>query len=197
MYINIQQQEMASCKRIGYEFYCKELFIITHKSIHSCESAMYFDLDKDTIKRNCNFISYHNKSDITSTVLNGGTGIILANWPNDKHIICTINNHIPIEILSHPYFLLNRSELCNCGIEVENSFLLESLATCHDINPKLIMYFTVNTAFTNYIDQFNLTEELEAPILTNKMTSESTLPVFLNKSTFDDTLLSASLTKNI
>ena len=62
---------------------------------------------------------------------------------------------------------------------------------CHDTNTKLIMFFTVNTAFTNYIDQFNLTEELEVPILTNKTTSEFTLPVFLNKSAFDETLLSA------
>ena len=27
MYISIQQQELATCKRIGYEFYCKELFL--------------------------------------------------------------------------------------------------------------------------------------------------------------------------
>ena len=49
----------------------------------------------------------------------------------------------------------------------------------------------VNMAFTNYIDQFNLMEELECPILTNKTTSEFTLPVFLNKSKFNDSLLSA------
>ena len=56
------------------------------------------------------------------------------------------------------------------------------------------MYFTVNTAFTNYIDQFNLMKELEMLIFTNKSTSEFTLLVFFNKSTFDDTLLSAPLT---
>ena len=49
----------------------------------------------------------------------------------------------------------------------------------------------MNTAFTNYYDQFNITEELKAPILTNKTTSEFTLPVFLNKSTFNEMLLSA------
>ena len=90
--------------------------------------------------------------------------------------------------------LVNRSILCNCGIEAENNFLLESLAACHDMNTKLIMYFTVNTAFTNYINQFNLKEELEMPILTKKSTSKFTLLVFLNKSTFDDTLLSIPLT---
>ena len=56
------------------------------------------------------------------------------------------------------------------------------------------MYFTINSAFTNYLNEFNLLEELEIPILTKKSTSEITLPVFLNKSTFDDTLLSAPLT---
>ena len=85
--------------------------------------------------------------------------------------------------------MVNRSVLCNCSIEAENNFLLESLAACHDTHTKLIMYFIVNTAFTNYIHQFNLMEELEMAILTNKSTSEFTLLIFLN-----DTLLSAPLT---
>ena len=48
--------------------------------------------------------------------------------------------------------------LCNCGIEAENHFLLESLAACDNTNSKLTMYFTVNRAFVNYLDKFpNLT----------------------------------------
>ena len=75
-----------------------------------------------------------------------------------------------------------------------NNFLLEPLATCHDANTNLIMYFMVNMAFTNHSDQFNNMEELEFPMLTNKTTSEFTLPLFLNKSKFDDSLLSAPQT---
>ena len=52
------------------------------------------------------------------------------------------------------------------------------------------MYFTANTAFVNYTDQFNLTETLTFPILTNK-TSKHTLPIFLNDTKFDETLLLA------
>ena len=180
-YINIQQQKLATCKRIGYEFYCEEFFVVRHKSIHSCESAIYFDLDTDIIKKNLDFIFHYNKSDITPTVLDGGNEIILANWPSNKHIICTINNDLLIKIPSHPYILGNRSILCNCRIEAENNFLLESLATCHDSNTKLIMYFTINSAFTNYLNESNLMEELDIPILTNKYTSEVTLLVFLNQ----------------
>ena len=79
-------------------------------------------------------------------------------------------------------------------IEAENNLLLESLATCHDADTNLITYFAVNTAFVNYIDQFNLTEELTFPILTNKTTSEHTLPIFLNDTRFYDTLWSAPWT---
>ena len=62
--------------------------------------------------------------------------------------------------------------MCNCGIEVENNFLLESLAACHDSNSKLVMYFMV-------------------PILKNKTTFEQTLPISLNISKFDSELLTA------
>ena len=79
-----------------------------------------------------------------------------------KHIICNINNDRPIKIPSHPYVLVNRSVLCNCGIEADNQFLLKSLAVCETANSKLTMYFTVNAAFVNYLDKFpNLTESLE------------------------------------
>ena len=50
MYITIRQQELRMCKRIGYEFYCEELFIVKHKCKFGCESAIYFDLDPDIIK---------------------------------------------------------------------------------------------------------------------------------------------------
>ena len=110
--------------------------MIKHKSKYSCESAIYFNLNSETIKENCRLKFYYNKTDITPTVLDGGNEIILANWPNDKHIICNINNDIPIKIPSHPYVLVNRSVLCECGIEAENHFLLESLAACQGINSK-------------------------------------------------------------
>ena len=71
--------------------------------------------------------------------------------------------------------LVNRSVLCNCGIEAENHFLLKSLAACQDTNSKITMYFTVNTAFVNYLDKsLNLTESLEFPIIRSKTTFEQT-----------------------
>ena len=123
-YVSIRQQELRTCKRIGYEVYCKELLVVKHKSRYSCESMIYFNLNAETIKENCKFKFYYNKTDVMPAVLDGGNEIVLANWPNDKHIICNINNDIPIKIPSHPYVLANRSILCNGGIELEKHFPL-------------------------------------------------------------------------
>ena len=192
-YISLQQQELSTCKRIGYEFYCEELVLVKHISKYRCESAIYFNLDTETIKDNCNFKFYYNKTNISTVVLDGGNEIILANWLNDKHILCNINNDIPVRIPIHPYILINRSVLSNCGIKADNHYLIESLAACNNVNSKLIMYFTINTAFANYLDMFpNLTESLEFPIVKNSTTFEQILPVSLNISKFDTMLLTTS-----
>ena len=160
-YIMLTQQELRPCKKIGNELYCEELFVVKHKSSYSCESAIYFNLTTDIIRNNCNFDFYYNKTDVTLTVLDGGDEIILANWPNNKHIICNINNDIPVKIQSHPYVLVTRSILCNCGIEADSHHLLESLAACDNKPTELTMYFTINLAFSNYLELMpNMTDQL-------------------------------------
>ena len=62
------------------------------------------------------------KADVKPSVLDGGHEVILANWPNTKYVICNDNHNFPIKVPSHPYVLLKRKVLCNCGIEAENNF---------------------------------------------------------------------------
>ena len=111
----------------------------------------------------------------------------MANWPNDKHIICNINNDIPIKILSHSYVLVNRSILCNCGIEADNHHLLETIATSDNKITKLVMYFTINLAFTNYLDMLpNMTDSL--PLIRDRTRYEQPLPLNLSIPHFDNSL---------
>ena len=54
------------------------------------------------------------------------------------------------------------------------------------------MFFMVNIAFVNYLDQIdNLPETINVPNMKNKTTFEQTLPIFLNTSKFDSELLTA------
>ena len=148
---------------------------------------MYFNLGSDIIRENCNFEYCFHKTDINPRVHDGRNKIILANWPDNKHIVCNENNDISVKIPSYFYVLVNRSVLCNCGIEVGNNFLLESLDTCHDAESKLDMYFMVNIAFINYL--YNLTDSLRFPVLLNSTTHEQILPISLQSFELNSDLL--------
>ena len=188
-YISLTNEELRSCMIIGKMFYCEELFVVKHKSSYSCESAIYFNLTTDIIRDSCNFDFYYNKNDILPTMLDRSNDIILANWPNDKHIICNINNDIPVKILSHPYVLVDRGILCNCGLEADNHHLLKSLAACNNRHTKLKMYFTINLAFTNYLNE--MSNLMEHPPIDRSITEyEQISPIHLNVSTtsFDSSL---------
>ena len=83
---------------------------------------------------------------------------------------------------------------CVIAVEADNHYLLESVAACDNKLSKLIMYFTLNTAFTNYLEMFpKLTNPLQTPLIRNRTTYEKTLPIALNISKFDRSLLHASM----
>ena len=149
---------------------------------------------------------HHTKSICIYTLINGFTScthhvhndyletrsyqsheIVLVNWAINKHVFCNDNNNIPIKIPSHPYVLLKRTILCNCRIEAEDIFLLESTAACPGKQSALTMYYTVNTAFMHYFD--SLTDNLDTQILQNWTMQEPVLPILLQTFVFDSKLL--------
>ena len=182
-------QELGICKKMGYEYYCKEHFVVKSKTRYSCASAIYFNLGPGIIKDNCEFDIYFNRTNIKPAVFDSRHQIILANWPSCKKIMCTYNNNILIGIPSHPYVLLNRRILCNCNVEAESNFLLESLAACGDSETDMVMYFTVNLAFVDYFG--NLLKTLDISVLRNWKTQEHILPIHLETFEINSSLLNA------
>ena len=188
-YILLRSQELNTCKKIDYEYFCEELFLVKSKHRFSCASAVYFYLNHE-IKQNCNFDYHFNKTDITPLVLDGGQQTILAIWPNYKRLLCTYNNNIPVNIPSHLYVLLDKNILCNCNIEAEDNLLLESLAACGGNNiQKLEMFFTVNLAFLDHLE--DLTAALDTPIDRNWMHEKQILPISLESFQINSSLLQA------
>ena len=99
---------------------------------------------------------------------------------------------MPVKIPSHPYVLVNKSVLCNCGIEADNHYLLELIAACNNRNSKLVMYFTINMAFANYLDMFpDVTESFL--LIRDRITHKQPLPVSLSIPDFDTSLLHAPI----
>ena len=79
--------------------------------------------------------------------------------------------------------------MCNCSIEAEDNFLLESIAACPGKQSALAMYYTVNTTFMYYFD--SLTDDLETHISQNWTMWEQILPISLQTFEFDSKLMKA------
>ena len=67
-YISLCPQELNTCKRIGYEYFCKELYVVKSKNKYSCASTIYFHLNHE-IKENCDFNFYFNKTDVKPSAI--------------------------------------------------------------------------------------------------------------------------------
>ena len=75
--------------------------------------------------------------------------------------------------------------LCNCRIEADKHHLLESIAACDNKDSNLVMYFTINMAFNNYLNMLpNLTTSL--PLIKDRTKHEQPLPLNLSIPDFDN-----------
>ena len=84
-------------------------------------------------------------------------------------------------------FWLTEVFLHNCRIEADNNDLLETIATCDNKDSNLVMYFTINMAFSNDLNMLpNLTNPL--PLIKDQTTYEQPLPLNLSIPNFDSSL---------
>ena len=66
---------------------CEELFLIKHKTKHSCESAIFYNLTADVVYSVCQFDYFYNTT-VPPSILDGGSNILLANMLSPKRFIC-------------------------------------------------------------------------------------------------------------
>ena len=58
-YLALDSKQLPNCKRFSTMYYCKNLFLVTHRSEHSCESAIYWNESTNLNNEKCNFEYYH------------------------------------------------------------------------------------------------------------------------------------------
>ena len=78
-YIQIRMTEMLMCKSIGHIYYCEELFVVKHKSKHSCASAILYELGPQQVIKNCK-CNYMYNATVPPVILDGGRDVLLANF---------------------------------------------------------------------------------------------------------------------
>ena len=171
-YIQLEIEELFMCKQIKYIYFCEELFLVKHKTKHSCESALFYNLESAFVKQNCQFKYFYNTTVIPS-VLDGGSEIVLANMLNEKRLICTYDQGLAKPLPASPYVLVDRRLLCHCHIQSGLTYVLKTIGSCNSTDQP-VLYYTVNLAFLNYFSNFlNGSDNIPS----NPMEDETVLPI--------------------
>ena len=147
-YIQLRISELLMCKSIRHIYYCEELFVIKHKSRHSCVSAIFYNLGPAKITKNCKFDYYYNTT-VPPVILDGGRDVLLANFHGPRSLKCSsANGGLAMPALENTYAVVNREFLCDCQLNLEHVSVLRQLSSCSKSSTsKMHMKFTINLAF--------------------------------------------------
>ena len=117
-YIQLRISELLMCKSIRHIYYCEELFVIKHKSRHSCVSAIFYNLGPATITKNCKFDYYYNTT-VPPVILDGGRDVLLANFHGPRSLKCSsVNGGLAKPAPENTYAVVNTEFLCDCQLEL-------------------------------------------------------------------------------
>ena len=166
--------------------------MVKHANLHTCESALYYQEDRQIIAQECEFEFFYNIS-VPPNVPDGGDEIVLVNVRPQKNLKCLtqIQNSLP----QGNYIKTNRSVLCHCSIEGHNSCISSDIGSCYNSpNPPTFEY-TQNIAFLETFKQISLkipNMKDNVKIFTDFINTNETLmrppvpyPVSLNESNFN------------
>ena len=156
-YIQLKMTELVMCKSIRYTYYCEELFVVKHKSKHSCLSAIFYDLGPEDVVKKCSFDYIYNAT-MPPTVLDGGRELLLANFYGPRSLKCNSKNGgLSKPTPEHAYTVVNCNFLCDCRLDLaHHASILRQLSSCSDNKTlHLQAHFVVNLGFYELLKHRN------------------------------------------
>ena len=148
-YIQLKMTELVMCKSIRYTSYCEELFVVKHKSKHSCASAIFYNLGPEDVVKKCNFDYIYNAT-MPPTVLDGGRELLLANFHGPRSLKCNSKNGgLSKPAPEHAYTVVSHDFLCDCCLDLaDHASILRQLSSCTENKTlNLQIEFVVNLGF--------------------------------------------------
>ena len=127
----------------------RKLFVVKHKSGHSCARAIFYELGPEEVVHKCHFDYIYNTT-MPTTVLDSGQSLLLANFHGLRSLKCNSKNGGLLKPApEHVYTVVDRSCLCDCQLDLEHhATILQQLSSCSDNRTSFFkVEFVVNLGF--------------------------------------------------
>ena len=148
-YIPLTQAQISLCAKIGHTYYCEYAHLLKKHTEHTCMSAIYYDQESEIKANQCKtIVTFDNTPE--SKILGASNILILSNLQKPWTIACKDVSRV-FEIEYSTYYILNRSELCECSLTAGNYLLSQTDTNCGDMPEARDGYFTTYYAFNKII----------------------------------------------
>ena len=144
-YIQLREPELQRCKIVQQQYYCEEAFMVKHAKHDTCESALFYNRDNDTVTKVCNFGFIDNSSPVPS-VLDGGSVLVLANFHLEHSPTC--HPQLLQNLPNGDYTLTQHEVLCNCTLQSNLAYLPRDLGACASNFTHINFTHSPNAAFS-------------------------------------------------
>ena len=149
-YIDLTQHQLNSCLKLHTDYLCPNLRITAFTQVLSCAAAVFQSKPIDNLIHDLCDITYHEYIHPPPAVLETQDEILLANLPPTWQLVCDNQIDRPIPLHSAIYVIVNKNDLCTCGISAQHIFLYESMCTCENPDTSVTLYYTDNRALLAY-----------------------------------------------
>ena len=153
-YIPLTEPQLRMCNKMGSTYYCQDSYVLLQRTQHTCESAIYYKMDAQTISYHCQ-AKFAANVQFPPKVLDAGETMVLFNLPRPWILLCGENKQ-PTEIEIATYKVVDRKEFCECSLTVGSFQLDETLVKCTpeidaEADGKFKSYFAINKIIFDYL----------------------------------------------
>ena len=141
---------MNSCLKLHTDYLCPNLRLTASTHVLSCAAAVFQSSPDDKLIRSICKFTYFEHLTPPPAVLETQDEILLANLPPKWQLVCDNQIDQPIPLDSAIYAVVNKNDLCTCGISAQHIFLYESMRTCTTPDTSVTLYYTHNKALLAY-----------------------------------------------
>ena len=137
--------------KLHTDYLCPNLRLTASTHVLSCAAAVFQTNPDDNLIHNLCEFTYYEHFTPPPAVLETQDEILLANLPPKWQLVCDNQIDRPIPLDSAIYAIVNKNDLCTCGISAQHIFLYESMHTC--TNPDICivtLYYIHNRALLAY-----------------------------------------------
>ena len=149
-YIDLDQHQLNSCLKLHTDYLCPNLRLTASTHVLSCAAAVFQTTPDDSLIHSICRFTYYEHFTPPPAVLETQDKILLANLPPKWQLVCDNQIDRPIPLDSAIYAIVNKNDLCTCGISAQHIFLYESMHTCTTPDASVTLYYMHNKALLAY-----------------------------------------------